>query len=104
MAKQWPKNDKPSDYDKIVRPLIRFGRQILKDKNFRKVVKFTGYREGRHTYVTCPDGDYWSHPKHRKQCFEDQGRDQLETLLGIVFRAGIEQGRRLTIKDIKSAF
>lgn len=104
MTKQWPKNDEPSNYEKIVKPLLKFGREILKDKNFKKHVKFGGYREGRFTDVTCLDGDYWSSPKSRKQCFDDQGRDQLETLLGIVFRAGIEQGRRLMIKDIKSAF
>lgn len=97
--KHWPKDDKPCDYEKIINPLTKFGRQILADKDFKKTVKFTGYREGLLSRVTCLNGDYWSSPKNRKYELEDKGRDPLELLLGLVFRAGMEQGRRVTIDN-----
>ena len=98
--KEWPDDGSPARFEKIVVPVARILRQILTKR--RRVIpqrnlkiKYSGLRLGKSERATCLDVDELLRPEQLCEIYENQGRDVVETIVGLAVQLGIEQGRRL---------
>ena len=90
--KEWPEDNKPADFEVLcghVRKAILYAYDMQR-KNRGKAIPWDGpptMQEAGPDFLLSAD--------RLKYAEEDQGRDALDTLIGIAVQLGIEQGRRV---------
>lgn len=98
MYKQWPEDGSPVDFESLVKPFkksFRFAYNMRR-KNLHKDVPYDGFNLGRSDLACCLPAKEKLNQRNLKYSNEEQGRDALEELIGLVLQVGIEQGRRIT--------
>ncbi len=93
--KSWPKNDKPADFEDMVKTgiaAVQFAYKLTR-KNKGKSIPVVGVDAPEN--AGCPSGEVTLNSANLKYSEEEQGRCALEEIIGVVLRIGIEQGRRI---------
>jgi len=103
--KQWPENGSTVDFDKLIDPIKDILLLAIKkgDKIYKENIKYDGYTNGNYEQATYPAPDKALSKEHLNYEKTEQNRDVYDILLTIVFQLGIEQGRRMSYKDISTA-
>ncbi len=98
MAIDWPeKSGEPAEFSEIVEPVvkaIRFAYR-LKRQNKDKDVPWDGLPIGAWGRATCLHNHEALTKDNLNYDEHEQGRDPLQTIIGIAVRLGIEQGHRI---------
>lgn len=99
--KKWPENDKPADFEDLIKPFIpvlRFAYKMRR-QNQDKDIPYNGYEHGSlhvcHPLVEKFKAEQMAYDK------DDQGRDALEVIIGAIMQVGIEQGRRIAMDSLE---
>ena len=98
--KNWPEDDKPADFEDLVKPIkkaLRFAYKMRR-QNQDKDVPWAGPAKTGHEACCLPPKETLK-AEQLKYSLEDQGRDALDEIIGIALRVGIEQGRRIVEGD-----
>ena len=105
--KDWPKDqNETASFTDLTEPLREVVSQayVLKRKNEEKDLNYDGYNVGQDTLVCSHDPVTALTATQLKYDNDEQGRDAMKIILGIAVQLGIEQGKRLAFRDMKSNF
>src|SRR3989304_4553686 len=99
--KEWPENNKPADFEDIVKHLkmaLKFAYKMRR-QNLHKDIPYDGFDIGHQQLAGCFHANETLSVKQLQFVLEDQGRDALDEILGLAVQLGIEQGRRVYRKE-----
>ena len=94
--REWPKDDKPADFEDIINPLVdsvKFAYRITR-RNVDKDIPYQGYDIGRDCAHVALGAEALTADNLRDRD-ENQGRSALTEIISIAVQLGIEQGRRI---------
>lgn len=95
--KQWPKNGKTVDAEKLLDPLAKILRKAYKQKpDINLDFDYKGFRLFGN--VIQPDETF--NKEFLTRQLEDQGYDLIDSVLNTALQYGIEQGRRIDKKTL----
>lgn len=101
--KSWPtKKDEHVNFSDLTEGIlhaVRFAYKLTR-KNAGKDIPYQGYDIGDDVKAGCPSPDIQLSAEHLRYSEEDQGREPIETIIGVAVQIGIEQGRRLERADM----
>ncbi len=99
----WPKNDKTLSFWELTDPVVDLVRQAyFLDPNLTAVrggLDWKGPSLPKALAAGCLPFDVAVNAENLRYDDEEQGRDPLTVIIGIAVQLGIEQGRRVAIKD-----
>lgn len=102
--KPWPKDKKECvSFYKITEPIleaVRFAYN-LERKNKNKSIPWNGLDIGDKEKAGSFSPTEKLRAGNLKYSLEDQGRDALEEIIGLAVQLGIEQGRRIGLRDLE---
>lgn len=102
-TKKWPAGGEPATFERLVGPvrdaLEQAYTMVRKDR--RRGIRWNGPPIGEAERAMCLEFDDALRASSLKESEIDQGRDALDTILGIALQLGIEQGRRIERKRRK---
>lgn len=97
--KPWPANDKPADFDDMVKPFVRALRFAYKmhRQNQDNDIPYTGFNHN--VNHICFPIDQKLTAEQLAYDKDEQGRDALEVIIGAILQVGCEQGRRIAMES-----
>lgn len=97
--KNWPADNKPADFDDMVKPFVRVLRFAYKmnRQNQGKDIPYTGFNHN--VNHVCFPIDQKLSAEQLAYDKNEQGRDALEVIIGAILQVGIEQGRRIAMES-----
>jgi hypothetical protein len=95
------REEKPYSFDELADPVLKALRFAykLERRNLGRNVPWNGPRLGKSMRASCIDFKDRLRSGTLAYAEEDQGRDALEEIVSIAIQLGIEQGRRLQVKE-----
>ena len=98
---EWPDNNKTMYFEDLTKPAIKALKfaYTFRRKNNGKDIPWTGPGPGKAEAATVPPPDYMLSAENLKYSNDEQGRNALEEILGVIIRMGMEQGRRAYIES-----
>jgi hypothetical protein len=99
--KEWPEGNEVAVFSEIADPLkeaILFGYRLTRRAK-KKDVPYDGYRAGV-LNLDCMSPEAALKAESLKYIEENHGRDLLDEVIGIAIQLGMEQGRRMTMRQL----
>jgi len=103
--KKWPTDETETvSFTNLIDPIIKsieFGYE-MKRRNRNRNIPYNGYNTEMEENLTCFNPVETFRVRNLQYSEKDQGRSLLDEAIGIVFRLGVAQGRRMHRNRMKS--